>query len=150
MAATRLTRRRQSQHRRLRRRGRIWFTGQTGIYGRLDPANGKMDVWDAPKGVGYGITATPSGDIYYVSLAGSFLGKPDMETGETTLIEPKTKDAGTRRVWSDSKGRMWVSEWNLVVSASTIQIRRAGLSTKFPAKNLMLMPFTWTTRPRCG
>ena len=85
--------------------GRIWFTGQTGIYGRLDPATGKMDVWDAPRGVGpYGITATPSGDIYYVSLAGSFLGKPDMETGETTVIEPKTKDAGTRRVWSDSKG----------------------------------------------
>ena len=93
-------------------RGRIWFTGQTGIYGRLDPATGKMDVWDAPKGVGpYGITATPSGDIYYVSLAGSFLGKPDLETGETTVIEPKTKDAGTRRVWSDSKGHLWVSEW---------------------------------------
>ena len=54
----------------------------------------------------------PSGDIYYVSLAGSFLGKPDLETGETTVIEPKTKDAGTRRVWSDSLGRLWVSEWN--------------------------------------
>jgi virginiamycin B lyase len=73
-----------------------------------------MEVWDAPKGVGpYGITATPSGDIYYVSLAGSFLGKPDLETGETTVIEPKMKDAGTRRVWSDSKGRLWVSEWNV-------------------------------------
>ena len=95
-------------------KGRIWFTGQTGIYGRLDPATGKMEVWDAPKGVGpYGITATPSGDIYYVSLAGSFLGKPDLETGETTVIEPKMKDAGTRRVWSDSKGRLWVSEWNV-------------------------------------
>ena len=95
-------------------KGRIWFTGQTGIYGRHDPATGKMDVWDAPKGVGpYGITATPSGDIYYVSLAGSFLGKPDLETGETTVIEPKTKDAGTRRVWSDSKGHLWVSEWNV-------------------------------------
>jgi virginiamycin B lyase len=94
-------------------RGRIWFTGQTGIYGRLDPATGKMDVWDAPKGVGpYGITATPSGDIYYVSLAGSFLGKPDMETGETMVIEPKTENVGTRRVWSDSMGRLWISEWN--------------------------------------
>ena len=94
-------------------KGRIWFTGQTGIYGRLDPATGKMDVWDAPKGVGpYGIIGTPSGDIYYVSLASSFLGKPDLETGETTVIEPNTKDSGTRRVWSDSMGRLWVSEWN--------------------------------------
>jgi virginiamycin B lyase len=94
-------------------KGRIWFTGQTGIYGRLDPVTGKMSVWDAPKGIGpYGITAAPSGDIYYVSLAGSFLGKPDMETGETSVIEPMTKHGGTRRVWSDSKGRLWVSEWN--------------------------------------
>ena len=95
------------------RHGRVWFTGQSGIYGRLDPASGKMDVWDAPKGRGpYGIHATPDGEIYYVSLAGSFLGKPDLETGETTVIEPNTPDAGTRRVWSDSKGRLWVSEWN--------------------------------------
>ena len=43
---------------------------------------------------------------------GYFLGKPDMETGETTVIEPKTQNAGTRRVWPDSKGRLWVSEWN--------------------------------------
>ena len=94
-------------------KGRIWFTGQSGIYGRLDPATGEMAVWDAPKGRGpYGITATPDGAIYYVSLAGSFLGKPDLETGETAVIEPKTPDAGTRRVWSDSKGRLWVSEWN--------------------------------------
>ena len=28
------------------------------------------------------------------------------------MIEPKVKDAGTRRVWSDSQGRLWVSEWN--------------------------------------
>jgi len=93
--------------------GRVWFTGQTGFYGRLDPKTGKMDVWKSPKGRGpYGIAATPSGEIYYVSLAGSFLGKPDLETGETTVIEPKSEGVGTRRVWSDSKGRLWVSEWN--------------------------------------
>lgn len=95
------------------RHGRIWFTGQNGIYGRLDPESGKMDVWDAPKGRGpYGIDATPDGEIYYVSLAGSYLGKPDLETGETTEIEPVTEGAGLRRVWSDSRGRPWVSEWN--------------------------------------
>ena len=33
-------------------RGRIWFTGQNGIYGRLDPKTGDMKVWDAPKGRG--------------------------------------------------------------------------------------------------
>jgi virginiamycin B lyase len=94
-------------------KGRIWFTGQAGIYGRLDPKTGAMDVWDAPKGRGpYGIDATPAGEIYYVSLAGSFLGKPDLETGETEMIEPKTPEAGPRRVWSDSNGRLWIAEWN--------------------------------------
>ena len=44
------------------REGRIWFTGQTGVYGRLDPASGEMQVWRAPEGRGpYGIAATPSG-----------------------------------------------------------------------------------------
>src|SRR5690606_30757158 len=38
--------------------GMLWFTGQNGVYGRLDPESGKMDVWDAPEGRGpYGITA---------------------------------------------------------------------------------------------
>jgi len=29
-----------------------------------------------------------------------------------TIVEPPTKNQGARRVWSDSKGRIWVSEWN--------------------------------------
>jgi virginiamycin B lyase len=28
------------------------------------------------------------------------------------VIQPPTPDQGARRVWSDSKGRIWVSEWN--------------------------------------
>jgi virginiamycin B lyase len=93
--------------------GRIWFTGQSGIYGRLDPKAGDMQVWDAPRGRGpYGITATPSGDIWFVSLAGSYLAKPDLETGAVTPVDPPAKGSGTRRVWADSKGRLWVSEWN--------------------------------------
>jgi virginiamycin B lyase len=52
-----------------------WFTGQNGIYGRLDPKTGDIKVFKAPKGRGpYGIASTPDGEVYYVSLAGSFLG----------------------------------------------------------------------------
>jgi virginiamycin B lyase len=55
-----------------------WFTGQNGIYGRLDPKTGDIKVFKAPKGRGpYGIASTPDGEVYYVSLAGSFLGKVD-------------------------------------------------------------------------
>ena len=93
--------------------GHVWFTGQTGIYGKLDVAKGEVKVWKAPRGRGpYGITSTPSGDIWFVSLAGSYLGKIDRKTGETTIIDPPHPNAGSRRVWSDSKGNLWVSEWN--------------------------------------
>jgi virginiamycin B lyase len=95
------------------KRGRIWFTGQNGVYGRLDPATGAMQVWEAPRGRGpYGITTTSDGEVYYASLAGSHITRVDLETGVATVIEPPTKDQGARRVWSDSKGAIWVSEWN--------------------------------------
>jgi virginiamycin B lyase len=93
--------------------GRVWFTGQAGVYGRLDPATGVMDVWDAPRGRGpYGITTTPDGGVYYASLAGSYLGQVDIETGEVTVLEPPTANQGTRRVWTDSAGRLWCAQWN--------------------------------------
>lgn len=90
-----------------------WFTGQNGIYGRLDPASGEMQVFRDPDGRGpYGIAAAPDGEIYYVSLAGSHLGQVNRETGEVTMIEPTVDGAGLRRVWASSNGDMWVSEWN--------------------------------------
>jgi virginiamycin B lyase len=95
------------------RNGILWFTGQTGFYGRLNPSTGEMQVWPSPRGRGpYGIEATPSGDIYYSSLAGSHIARIDIETGESTVIEPPTPNQGARRIWSDSKGKLWVSEWN--------------------------------------
>ena len=92
--------------------GTLWFTGQAGIYGRLDPASGEMDVFDDPEGRGpYGITVTPDGHIWYASLAGSHIAQVDTTTGEATIVEPPTPGQGSRRVWSDSRGRIWVSEW---------------------------------------
>jgi virginiamycin B lyase len=92
--------------------GRLWFTGQAGIYGRLDPKTGEVTVWEAPKGKGpYGITATPSGDIWWVSLAGNYLARPDLDSGETKTYEPPRMQEGPRRVWSDSNGKLWVSGW---------------------------------------
>jgi virginiamycin B lyase len=95
------------------KRGIYWFTGQAGIYGRLDPKTNDMTIFEAPRGRGpYGITCTPAGDVWYASLAGNFIGKIDPATGKTTIVEPPTKNQGARRVWSDSKGKLWVSEWN--------------------------------------
>jgi virginiamycin B lyase len=93
--------------------GIYWFTGQSGIYGRLDIRSGEMAVFDAPGGRGpYGITRTPAGDIWYASLAGSHIARIDLATGKSIMVEPPTRQQGARRVWSDSTGRLWVSEWN--------------------------------------
>jgi virginiamycin B lyase len=93
--------------------GRLWFTGQNGIYGSLDPESGEMNAYDDPEGRGpYGIATTPRGDVWYSSLAGSHLGAIDLANGDVELVDPPTAGAGARRVWSDSKGRLWVSEWD--------------------------------------
>ena len=62
-----------------------------------------------------GLTALrrhPDGEVYYASLAGSYVGRIDTATGKATVLEPPTPQQGARRVWSDSAGRIWVSEWN--------------------------------------
>jgi virginiamycin B lyase len=93
--------------------GVLWFTGQAGVYGRLDPREGVVRTWEAPRGAGpYGITVTPSGDVYYASLAGNHIARIDRGSGAAEPIDPPTPRQGARRIWSDSRGRLWVSEWN--------------------------------------
>jgi virginiamycin B lyase len=93
--------------------GLLWFTGQSGVYGRLDPVSGAIDVFADPEGRGpYGITATPGGEVWYASLAGSHIARVDRATGAATIVEPPTAGQGSRRVWSDTRGRIWVSEWD--------------------------------------
>ena len=95
------------------RDGTLWFTGQSGFYGRLDPDTGRVDVYEAPRGAGpYGITVTPGGDVYYASLAGNHVARINPATGDASPVDPPTARQGARRVWSDSAGRIWVSEWN--------------------------------------
>jgi virginiamycin B lyase len=91
--------------------GRIWFTGEAGIYGWFDHQTGDMKVFDAPGGPGpYGITMTPDGDIYYASFESNHIVRIDRATGEATVITPPTPEQGARDVSSDTKGRIWVSE----------------------------------------
>jgi virginiamycin B lyase len=92
--------------------GDLWFTGQSGYVGKVAPKTGEVVVRRAPRGSGpYGICATPAGQLWWCSLAGSFIARIDRASGESTVVEPPTRNQGARRVWSDSRGRIWVSEW---------------------------------------
>lgn len=89
-----------------------WFTGQGGIYGKVD-SDGQMEVFKDPEGRGpYGIDGTSDGEIWYVSLAGSHLARVNRSDGSVTLFEPPHEGAGLRRVWADSAGDLWISGWN--------------------------------------
>ena len=96
------------------RSGIVWFTGQRGYYGRLDPKSGEVKVMESPRGAGpYGITATPDGAIFYASLANSHIAshRHARRASPRRSIRRRARQ-GARRVWSDSKGQIWVSEWN--------------------------------------
>ncbi|MEO8543806.1 MAG: lyase [Betaproteobacteria bacterium] len=96
------------------RDGDLWFTGQSGYIGKVVVKTGEVTLLPSPRGRGpYGICSTPAGDIWWCSLAGSFIARiSDRKIGASQLVEPPTSDQGARRVWSDSRGRIWVSEWN--------------------------------------
>jgi virginiamycin B lyase len=93
--------------------GDLWYTGQAGYVGKVALRTGKVAVKQAPRGRGpYGICTTPGGEVWWCSLAGSFIAQIDRRSGESRVVEPPTRDQGARRVWSDSRGRIWVAEWN--------------------------------------
>ena len=95
--------------------GALWFTGQSGVYGRLDTrdADPVVEAFNAPGGPGpYGITAQRDGDVFYASLAGNHIARIDLATKRASRIDPPTAGQGARRVWADSGDRIWVSEWN--------------------------------------
>ena len=94
------------------REGLLWFTGQSGVYGSVDPGTGMVRVFDAPHGDGpYGITSTPDGTVWLASLAGSYIARLDTPDGQLTVVDVPTPGGGARRIWSDSRGRLWVTEW---------------------------------------
>jgi virginiamycin B lyase len=99
-------------------RGTLWFTGQRGYYGSVEPDSGHVRLFEAPRGRGpYGIAAAQSqagatdGFVYFVSLAAGYLGRVDPASGRVRVLEPPGKGQGTRRVWADSRGVLWVAGW---------------------------------------
>ncbi|WP_114972925.1 lyase [Rhodoferax ferrireducens] len=93
--------------------GDLWFTGQGGFVGKVAVRGGVVSVQASPRGRGpYGICATPKGEVWWCSLAGSFIAQIDRQSGASRIVEPPTPRQGARRVWSDSRGRIWVAEWN--------------------------------------
>jgi virginiamycin B lyase len=54
--------------------GDLWFTGQSGAVGKVAVKTGVVTVKESPRGRGpYGICTTPAGEVWWCSLAGSYI-----------------------------------------------------------------------------
>jgi len=96
------------------KRGVLWVTAQNGYYASLDPRTGAIKVYVAPGGFGpYGITTTPSGEVWYSNLAAAHIARINTTTGAIDAVVPipDTSATGSRRIWSDSAGNLWVTTW---------------------------------------
>ena len=94
--------------------GIYWFTGQSGYHGRLDPKSGDMQVFKSPGGARQLRHDRHAEGRRLVRLARRQPHRQDRSCRPATprWSSPTTPDQGARRVWSDSKGHLWVSEWN--------------------------------------
>lgn len=115
------------------RRGRLWFTGQAGVYGRLDPTTGRMRVWDAPQGPGpYGISTTPSGRVWYSSLAGSHIARVSSD-GSVKTVAPPTAGPAPAASGRTRAGGCGSANGTPGRSACTTRGATAGESGRCPA-----------------
>ena len=51
------------------------------------------------------------------------------------MIEPPTPKQGARRVWADSKGNVWVSEWNAGQVSRYDPVTNTWKEWRLPGKN---------------
>ena len=132
------------------KRGILWFTGQNGIYGRLNPKTGAMRVFRAPLGRGpYGITTTPTGRVFYASLAEA--------TSRRSTFAPARRPSSDRRPPARAHAGCGRTRRGGSGSASgtpgrwlaTTLPRRSGASGTSPGR-LSPTPSTSTTKTSSG
>ena len=73
--------------------------------------------------------------VYFTSLAGSYVARIDLQTGKATVLEPPTQNQGAQRVWPDSHGRLWVTEWNVGQLAVYDPISKVSKEMRLPGND---------------
>jgi streptogramin lyase len=131
--------------------GIYWFTGQSGIYGRLDPKSGDMTVFKSPRGRGtYGMTITPKGDIWYASLAGNHIARIDPRPATrpwSSRRRPIKAHGGCGRIPRVGSGS---ANGTAAMCRCTIPPTAPGRHGSCPAAIRAPMPSMSTTRTRSG
>jgi len=72
-----------------------------------------MAVFGAPRGTGpCSIATTPNGQVFFASLAGSYLGHIDVEDCAVIVLEPPVPRQGAPRICADTRGELRIRGWN--------------------------------------
>ena len=87
---------------------------------------------------------------YFNSWTGNYTAKIDLKTGNLTILEPPTKDSQPRRIWSDSKGHLWITEWATGSWPNTIQRLKNGRNGSYLVRNHNHIRYMLTRRIKCG
>jgi virginiamycin B lyase len=133
--------------------GVVWFTGQNGIVGRLDPTSTPpgtvLEPVAAPRGPGpYGIDVTPQGDVYFASLAGAIWGEsfPGMATAlPWKRSNHRRRGQGTRGSGPIPRGCSGPANGTRARSAATTPRPANGWSGASPAQRHRPTRFTSTS-----
>ncbi|WP_371370056.1 SMP-30/gluconolactonase/LRE family protein [Pseudomonas sp. QL9] len=89
----------------------IWFTGENGYFGRLDPDSRQLQVWQAPGGKGpHGLAVTPDGQVWYVSSDDNSINHIDTLSGSVTRYPLPVANSAPLQLGADSIGRLWISQ----------------------------------------
>ncbi len=95
--------------------GDLWFTLLGGRVGRLDPASGAIQSWQAPLPQGatraypFSLAITSDG-VWFGYLTGGAVGRLDPATGKITLIPLAHQQAGIYAMTADASGHIWFTE----------------------------------------
>lgn len=118
------------------RRGRLWFTGYSGWYGRLDPASGKIKVYKAPGGRGpFAITTDRAGTVWYTSYAGNYIARVDERTGTSEAFPMPPEADGPKGIVTDAAGRVWCASFRDGALAMFDPARQAWQTFRAPGDN---------------
>jgi virginiamycin B lyase len=88
--------------------GRLWFTGYSGWYGRLDPDSGKIKLYRATGGRGpFAIVRGGEGEMWFASYAGNYIGRIDTRTGKAETFRLPAEAEGPKGIAIDRAGKVW-------------------------------------------
>jgi virginiamycin B lyase len=105
--------------------GQVWVMESTGR--RIQRLDVKSGTWEEPfnlfqdlpkdsaaasrRHFVYDMHSDSKNTVYLLDYYSEFIGKMDLKTGKTTLLQTPTLDSGPRRGHIDKQGRVWFGEY---------------------------------------